>query len=104
MWPSTSLTVLVLTRDGPFPLLGLPLAVQALLDLFGSVWAQQLSQWPWLLCAILASSLRSTATHCSVCTCRHIILTLQPSEHVNEPHSIEAKGIMQCRCNGFLSG
>lgn len=55
MWPSTSLTVLVLTRDGPFPLLGLPLAVQALLDLFGSVWAQQLSQWPWLLCAILAS-------------------------------------------------
>ena len=55
VWPSTSLTVLVLTRDRPFPLLGLPLAVQALFDLFGSVWAQQLSQWSWLLCAILAS-------------------------------------------------
>ena len=75
VWPSTSFTVLVLTRDGPFPLLGLPFAVQALIYLFGSVWAQQLSQRPWLLSAILASLAK---------ICSHPLLsTYMPTYHID---------------------
>ena len=71
-WHSLFFTAPVLTRDGASPLLGLPLAAKALLNLIGPVWAQQLSQRPRVLIAILASL---------AAICSHALLSMYLPTH-----------------------